>query len=299
MTQPAFPARIIQTIITVTPLGGGSPQTYTFQQHRQRVSITQGGGQYGNARVEIYGVSLTTMNAIGRMWLQSLTPQNMDTIQINVWNGQTFTPLFSGTITWAEPDASGMPHVKLSIEANASFALSNQTASPYSNPGPVTLSAALTQILQGTNYTLNFSSTATNYTMTNVRASGTPMDQVIKLVGQYPDLVWWSSLDQICVRKALAPLGSGSITINVQNGLQASPVYSSSGLTFTTLFNPQIIPGAALNVQTEFNFVSQTLWVAAVIQHDIEANVPGGAWSTSVAANSFGPLGNNNGQPNS
>ena len=32
----------------------------------------------------------------------------------------------------------------------------------------------------------------------------------------------------------------------------------------------------------------RTLWVAAVLSHMIEPNVPGGQWTTSCAANSYG-----------
>jgi hypothetical protein len=297
MTLTAFPDRILQITVSVTRTGvnGGQPLTYVWQQNRMRVTLRQGGAQFGNARVEVFGVPLADMNNIARLWLETLTPQNIDTLAIAVWNGQTFTPLFQGVITWSSVDASGMPQVRLVIEANSSFALSNMAVSPYSNAGPVSLQAALTTIVTPAGYTLNYAASAPQYQLTSVRLTGSPLDQVRGLLHYFPNLTWTTDLQQVIVRAALAPVNSDSVRIAVDTGMQASPVYSSSGLQVNTLFNPQIRPGITLDVETTFDFINRTVWVASVIQHQLDANYPNGEWTTSVAANSYGAKGNNNG----
>lgn len=296
MASAAFPDRVLRSTVSVTRAATGT-STYVWEQNRQRVAIRQGGAQFGNARIEVFGVPLADMNNIARLWLETLTPQNMDTIQIDVWNGQTWTPLFQGVITWSAVDASGMPDVRLVIEANASFALGNTSAASYANAGPVTLQDALTTIAALGGFTVNYAAGAPQYQLTDVRATGSPLEQIGELMRYFPDLTWTVNLQQVIVRKALAPIDSDSVRIAVDTGLQSSPVYSTSGLQIATLFNPQIRPGVTLDVETIFDFVNRTVWVASVLEHQLDANMPNGNWTTYVAANSFGAKGNNDGNP--
>lgn len=323
MTGAAFPDRIVQVTVSVArpnAQAGGAVQTstYVWQQNRMRVTLRQGGAQFGNARVEVFGVPPLDMNNIARLWLETLTPQITDTIQIAVWNGQSFTPLFQGVIAWSAVDASAMPQVRLVIEANSSFALGLTTASPYANAGPVTLQAALTTIAAAASFTVVYSANATQHQLTDVRLTGSPLDQIIALMHHYPDLTWTTQQQQVIVRPALAPVtqagttpsagsntGVGAnvtptpIRIAVDTGMQSSPVYSTSGLQIATLFNPQITPGTTLDVETTFDYVNRTIWVANVLEHQLDVNMPNGQWTTYVAANSFGTKGNNNGNTSS
>lgn len=286
-------ARVTVTVTRANASGEQTPETYTFLQHRMRIGVRQGGNQFGNAKIEIFGVPLDTMNNIARLWLESLTPQNTDTVAIDVWDGHDYVPFFSGVISWSAVNGAGMPAVSLIIEANAAMALMNDPASPYANAGPVSLQAALTTIAAAQNFSLDYSTTAPQYQLTDVRVTGSPMEQIAGLMRHFDDLTWFVNLQRLIVRSANAPFAADAINIAPDNGLMRLPVYSSSGLQFDTLFNPQLRPGIACNVQTAFDFVNRTLWVAAVLSHTIEPNVPGGQWTTSCAANSFGPNGNN------
>lgn len=286
-------ARVTVTVTRTDSSGAATPESYVFVQHRMKIQVRQGGNQFGNAKVEIFGVPLDSMNNIARLWLESLTPQNTDTIAIDIWNGMDYVPFFNGVITWSSANGAGMPAVSLMIEANAGFALTNVPASPYANPGPVKLSDALTAIVGPFGFAVDYSAQATDYPLTDQRVDGTPMQQVISLLNQHPELTWFINLQRLIVRKAGAPFSQDFIEISPQTGLQRLPVYSTSGLQFDTLFNAKLRPGVALDITTAFDFVNRTLWVAAVLAHTLDANVPGGQWTTSVAANSYGPKGNN------
>jgi len=288
-------AQVVVTIQRPDTAGDVQPQTYTFEQHRMRIQVRQGGKQYGNAKVQVYGVPLATMNQIARLWLEALTPQNTDTVQINVWDGQGFIPFFDGVITWSAVNASQMPQVYLDIEANAAMQGMNSTASPYANPGPVALTSALNAIATPAGLTVNFDTSAQDYQLVQQRAVGTPVQQITQVMNQFPNLTWFINLQQLVVRDALAPLNSPAIRVAKDTGMIGYPVYSTSGLTVSTLFDPRIRPGLALDVETEFDFVNRTVWVASVLAHTLDVNLPGGQWMTQAAANSFGPKGNDNG----
>lgn len=259
-----------------------------------RINVRQGGNQFGNAKIEIFGVPPDSMNLIARLWLQSMTPQNTDTVAIDVWDGFDYVPFFQGVIAWSAVNGAGMPAVSLIIEANAAMALMNATASPYANAGPVSLQSVLTTLAALQDFSVDYSNTAPQYQCTDIRLTGSPMEQIAGLMSHFPDLTWFVNLQRLVVRQAGAPYSADAISIAADNGLMRLPVYSQSGLQFDTLFNPQLRPGVACNVTTVFDFVNRTTWVAAVLSHMIEPNVPGGQWTTSCAANAFGPRGNNN-----
>lgn len=297
MALNPFVARRARVVVNVTrpnSQGQQAVQTYTFVDHRMKIAVRQGGNQFGNAKIEVFGVPLDAMNQIARLWLEALTPQNSDTVNIDVWDGQDFVPFFQGVITWSSVDASGMPHVKLMIEANAAMQLMNMSASPYANAGPVKLQDALSTIAAQGSFALDYSTIAPQYQLTDVRVTGSPMEQIGAIMRHFPDLTWFINLQRLVVRKANAPFSADSIQISVDTGLQGFPVYSTSGLQFQTIFNPQLRPGVALDVRTPFDFVNRTLWVSSVLAHTLDVNVPNGHWTTAVAANSYGQKGNNN-----
>lgn len=293
-TNPLVPRRARVTVNVTRPNSQGEQEdlSYSFMNHRMRIMVRQGGKQFQNAKVEVFGVPLETMNSIARLWLETLTPQNTDAMSIDVFDGEDFVPFFQGVITWSAVDASGMPQVKLTIEANSAMQLMNMSASPYSNAGPVVLRDVLTTIAATGNFAVDYSEEAPDYQLTDVRVTGAPLEQIDKIMRAFPDLTWFTNLQRLVVRQANAPFSADPVRIAVDTGLQGFPVYSTSGLQFTTVFNPQLRPGLSLDVETTFDFVNRTLWVAAVLAHTLDVNVPGGHWSSAVAANSNGPKGN-------
>ncbi len=286
-------ARVTVNVTRADSSGEQTPETYTFIQHRMRINVRQGGNQFGNAKIEIYGVPPDTMNNIARLWLESLTPQNTDTVSIDVFVNDDYVPFFQGVITWSAVNGGELPAVSLVIEANTAFALSNVAVSPYANAGPVALRDALAALITPHGFALDFAADIPAIQCTDLRLTGAPLDQVIDLMRHYPQLTWTIVLQRLIVRLANAPLTDTPVRVAVDNGMNRLPVYSSSGIQLDTLFNPLLRPGVACDVETQqFDFVNRTLWVAAVLSHQIEPNVPGGRWTTSLACNSFGAKGN-------
>lgn len=285
-------ARVTVTVERPDASGNAATQTYRFQNHRMRINVRQGGAQFGNAKFEIFGVPLRTMNQIARLWLEALTPQGTDTVQVDVFDGQDYIPFFQGVIAWSAVNASRMPQVSLDIEANSGMALMIQPASPYATGSTVLLKDALTTIAAPAGFAVDYPDGVPQFQLSQVRVTGTPLEQIGELMNQYPQLTWNVSLQRIQIRAALAPIDSNAVRVAADTGLMGYPVYSTSSLTLSTLFNPKITPGVALDVQTEFDFVNRTVWVASVLNHMLEPNMPGGQWTTQIAANSYGAKGN-------
>jgi len=171
----------------------------------------------------------------------------------------------------------------------------NMPASPYAQEGPIALWDALSAILEPTGLIVDYADTAPEIYASKVRTTGTPLEQAGALMRGYPELTWYVNLQRFVVRPINGPLGGDPITVNKFSGMIGYPVYATSGITVSTIFDPRIRPGVTLDIQTAFDFVNRTKWIAAVLQHNLQPNTPGGAWQTQIAANSFGSKGDESG----
>lgn len=295
--NPLFPRRARVTVTVTRPNAGGEERelTYQFEQHRMTIAVSQGGNQFGNAKVSIFGVALEAMNKIARLWLEVLSPSNTDTLAIDVWDGSNFIPFFNGVITWSAVNGASAPHVALEIEANSAMVAMNTVTPPFAQDEPVALADALTAILGPTNLVVDFAPSVPALQIQKAHLVGTPMQQASTLMSYFPELTWYINLQRFLVRPVNGPLGGDPIAINSGTGMVGYPTYATSGVTVSTLFDPRIRPGAALDIQTIFDFVNRTKWVAAVLQHSLQPNTPGGQWITQVAAQSYGSKGDGSG----
>lgn len=288
-------ARVTVEVTRDNADGEAEALTYEFEQHRMSITVSQGGNQFGNAKVQVFGLPLDQMNQIARLWLETLTPSATDQLSIDVWDGDVYVPFFKGTISWSAVNASRMPNVALEIEANDAMAAMLTPTAPYAQEGPISIKDVLTAILAPAGLVLEYSENAPEFQPRQIHVSGTPLEQAIKVMNAYPELTWYINLQRFIVRPVNGPLGGDPVAINKTTGMVGYPVYSTSGITLATIFNPQIRPGLALDVQTEFDFVNRTKWIASVLQHSLEPNTPGGAWLTQIAAQSYGSKGDTSG----
>lgn len=270
---------------------GDSQLSYEFIEHRMSITVSQGGNQFGNAKVQIYGVPLDSMNQIARLWLESLTPSATDKLRIDVWDGSDFVPFFSGVITWSAVNATGAPNVLLEIEANDAAIGMVQPAVPYAQEGPVLMKDALEAVLAPIGLVVELAESVPVFQLTKIRLNGTPIEQAGQLLSGFPTLTWYVNLQRFLVRPTNGPLGGDPVPINKDNGMVGYPVYSTSGVTLAKIFDARIRPGLALDITTAFDFVNRTKWVASVLQHNIQPNTPNGQWITNIAAQSYGTKG--------
>lgn len=284
------------TVQVVRPSAQGERAlTYVFEQQRMDIAVAQGGGQWGQAKVKIFGVPLEAMNKIARLWLEVLTPLATDKLVIDVWDGNDYVPFFNGVITWSAINASNAPQVAMEIEASDAMAAQLEVAPPYVADTPVKLEDALTQILSPVGLVVELAESVRDYQFQKTHMTGTAMEQASRIMSYFPELTWYINLQRFLVRPVNGPLGGAPIQIDKTTGMIGYPTYSTSGIQVATLFDARIRPGLALDIQTVFDFVNRTKWVAAVLQHTLQPNMPGGQWMTAIAAQSYGSKGDGSG----
>lgn len=284
-------ARIVVTVRRDDDAGVTTESEYVFTEHRASIQVAQGGGLFGNAKVQLFGVAMDAMNNIARLWLEVLSPGNSDRLRIEVWDGANFVPFFEGVITWTAINASGAPDVALEIEANDAMAAMNIPAAPYAQDTPIGLRDALTAILAPAALVVEVAESIPELMIQRVHLMGTPMEQANTLMSYFPELTYYTNLSRFIVRPVNAPIGGEPLVVSRDTGLIGYPTYATSGISFSMVFDPRVRLGLALDLQTEFDFVNRTRWLAAVLQHHIQPNWPGGQWITQVAAQSYGSKG--------
>lgn len=283
-TASLGPGESVVTPSSSSASGANGSTTYVWTGNRTMIRISMGGNQFNTAEVQVFGISPVTMNALSRLWLTPLNVRPQDTVLIEVLDGGQYVPLFFGSITWCAPRGNSMPQVGLVITANASMALAQTAVPPYSAAGTLALNDVLTNILAASKFTLTASSALPAYTITNPRASGSVQDQIVSILRGFPDVAYDFYLQQLRVRPVGVPLNADTILIGPTTGMMGSPEYSTSGVMVDTLFNPRIILGSAITLDTVFAYATQATWTVAACEHDLEANVPNGRWTSRVVA---------------
>jgi hypothetical protein len=65
------------------------------------------------------------------------------------------------------------------------------------------------------------------------------------------------------------------------------PAYSEAGISLISLYIPSLSIGDRVQVESQLLAASK-IWVPHYIQHELEAEVPGGKWFTYLDCHQFG-----------
>ncbi len=294
----------------------GSSNTLTVQGLRATVDIDlAGGSMYGHLVCNIYGMTLSDMNAIASYQYQpDVIVRNQ--IQVTAIDGDQSTLVFTGTIMTAWPNFQNPPDVYLQIQA--SLAIINQLTpiSPTSVKAPVDVATVMQQLATTGGYTFENNLTAP-ITLSSTYLTGTMIDQARELANT-AQINFYIHNGVL----AITPLNTPRVTpqpiplVSSATGMVGYPVYDGQLLFFRTLFNRQILFGGAIQVvlssipqkigaqdqlnqggtvtagspsvtppppiQTPQGAAGQ--WYVSSVAYSLESQKPNGAWFCSVSA---------------
>jgi len=77
---------------------------------------------------------------------------------------------------------------------------------------------------------------------------------------------------------------SGDIRVAKDTGMVGYPTFSSQGIMVRTLFNPDVVLGASISVETDLT-PAKGRWKVVGLAHTLESEVPNGAWFTDMYCN--------------
>lgn len=264
---------------TFTGAGAGA-NSVTLSGYRTSAHIVKAGGaSQGEAHIRIYGMSLELMNQLSTL---GRTPViiGRNEIAISAGDEAALGLVFKGTISQAYTDLGGAPEGMFLVTAYSMLYQAVQSIPPTSFKGPT--DAAL--ILQGlaTQMGMTFENNGVSVILQNPYFSGsakTQAEEVVRAAG-----IEWNHGDMGTL--AIWPKGgsrSGAIPlISKDTGMVGYPYPSGQGLVgVKTSFNPQIGFGGKVQVASDIKPACGT-WTVQNIVHEIESEMPGGQWFTSI-----------------
>lgn len=233
--------------------------------------------QMGELRAEIYGMSQSDMNTVTSYPIR-MADALRNKIVVYAIDGQQESVVFAGNMIKAWPDYSRMPDVCLRIQAQAAYSAAITTVAPRSFKSPLNVADVMRQI--ATSMGCVFENSGVNITLADDYLANTDLEQArylartagIELNIEHNVLSIWPKGSY---RNALIPL------ISVDTGLVGYPSFDGTFLRFDTLYNPTLITGGLVKVESD-NANAKGQWQVLKMAHHLESEKPGGAWFSSV-----------------
>jgi hypothetical protein len=193
--------------------------------------------------------------------------------------GQTPALVFSGVIVQAWADFQGAPDVSFEVQAQTGMADAIQSVSPISHQGGADVVSMLSAL--ATQMGLAFENNGVSgVVLNNPYYPGTALQQA-QAIRQHANINM--VIDDTTM--AIWPIGGsrgGQIPlISAKTGMIGYPKYTANGLDLDIEYNPSIQFGGKVSVQSSLTQMNGT-WQVYGLTHDLEANLPGGRWFSSV-----------------
>ena len=264
--------------------GSSNNDTITLQGFRASADIDKAGGMMmGTLRAKIYGVKQADMNSVTTLqWKPGTLIPN--TVEVFAIDGAAETLVFAGNIVNAWADYQSMPDVFLHIQAQAAFFNALKPIPPRSFKGRVDVPSVMAQIARDLGYTFENNGVTTQ--LVDVYLPNTGMEQAKDLCraagcDMYLDDKVLAITPPNVPRKVIIP------KISPASGLIGYPTFDGVGVNFQTLFNPSVVFGGSIQLETDVQQAAGE-WVVTSVGHRLESEKPGGAWFSTVRGNANG-----------
>ena len=278
-TQRQISATI--TLATGTFNGTQGENTVTLTGYRMSANVVKAGGDsQGQLNIRIYGLGLSLMNQLSTM---GRTPVFIDSgNKISVAAGDSVNRLFVvfvGTIMQAYTDLNGAPDAIFHITAFAGLGESLQTIPASSYPGAANAATIMSGL--ATQAGLTFENNGVSVMLNSPYFPGSARTQMAKCARQ-ANINWIIDNGKLAIWPMNGSRTGAVPLISPQTGMIGYPFPSGQGLLgVKTIFNPQISFGAQVQVQSSITPAVGT-WAICHVEHDIECQLPGGNWMTTL-----------------
>lgn len=242
--------------------------------------IKAGGPSMGTARLQIYGMTLSKMNQLSTLGM-AITLVRRNTVRVDAGDlGGTMTTVFLGTITNAWSDFQAAPDVAFHVEAHVGLFEAVQPTEPTSIQG----SGDVAIIMSGlaTKMGLAFENSGVTKRLSNPYFAGSPRAQALACA-QAAGIEMIIDVGKLAIWNAGQARGGEVPLIAPRTGMRGYPAYTSKGIMVSTVFNPSIGYGGAIEVESDLE-PARGRWVVYMLDHSLDSLAPRGNWFTNIEA---------------
>ena len=266
--------------------GQSGTNTFTVSGLRASVHIANSQGlAYSETTARVFGMTLAQMNELTS---QANMP-GLPAPQIR-WNnmlieagdvGSTLTPVFAGFVQLASVETEGMPDVALEVYGNSGSWLGMQAGLPVSLPGNPDVTVVLAEVLKATNPPVALESNlSAGITLATPYLRGSVKDQVdaVRTAGNFEATMTPAETLAVWPKGGMRNLPI--VPISPSTGMVGYPRnLANYGVHVKTLFNPALVLGVGVKLNSSLAFANGVFAVYGV-SHHLESEMPGGAWFT-------------------
>lgn len=256
---------------------------------RVACSIQKNGGvSLSRLTMKVYGLTLSTMNRLSTLGKPLVDGRN-NTVTVTAGDAAGKAVVFSGTIYEAWVDGAGAPELAFVVNAYTGLLDSLRPLPPSSFPGPADAAVIVSGLAQQMGYGFE-NGGVTGVLLSNPYFPGTGRQQLeaVARAGGFNFFVD-DVLNVIAIWPRDGSRGGEIPLINAQTGLVGFPTHTENGIIVTSLFNPAIVFGRSIRVESVLTPASGT-WTVFAVSHDLESQAPGGAWFTKAQCTVLGRL---------
>lgn len=262
--------------------GDGTPVVTNYSGLRVSANIVEpgGAGAIPTGQFAIYGMTLSDINKISSLGLYYARARN-DVITVTAGDAVNgMSQVFNGLITEAYGEFSESGDSALMVTSMDGLLEALKPVAPTSFNGSAPVASIMALLAAQMNY--KFENNGVNVVLSNPYFAGTAKAQVeacataanINYVMRQGLLAIWPNDG---VRGFPVP------TISPSTGLIGYPSFASSGIAIKTIFNPAIIVGNNINLQSSLQAACGT-WTVVTMSHTLESSMPHGQWESEIFA---------------
>lgn len=283
----------VRRLITVTfalgsgDYGFGGFNTLTFDGLRVAASITKSGGvSMSQANLRVYGMSLDDMNKVSTLGKPLVSARN-NRVTVQAGDDESgIATVFIGTISEAWVEMGDMANPALVVQAFSGLLDQLQPTKPKSYPSSASASVVMSGLAQEMGYA--FEDGGVNVTLSNPYFPGTPRMQA-EACAQAAGINWVIDDGVLAIWPAGGARNASVPLIAPGSGLVGYPAHTQNGVVITTLFNPSIVYGGQVQLESALTPANGT-WTVFSVSHSLESEMPDGEWFTRMECTVLGFL---------
>lgn len=266
-------------------LGGGNSvfpgtnsNTLVLDDLRMSVSVQAAARQDSQADLRIYGMRFEDMNALTVAWANPPVVLNHYVI-IDAWTGKTWSQIFKGTMTEAQPDFSDQPDVAFVITAQTGYFQRINPSPPTPYEKPVEIAVAVRDL--ATKMGFAFIDGGAKGVLTDQYLWGTYYDQMAQAC-RAANTDFYLLGDTLVITAAGRPRNEApAVKLTRDTGLIGYPQYERAGLAVRAIFDPAFTCAVPLEIVSDTPSATGR-WYPYAFQHLLDARMPGGSWQTQM-----------------
>ena len=273
----------VKFALGVGAFGEDGNNSLTIDGGRMQAVIAKTGG-LSNAQMQmrIWGMCLEDMTKLTVLNKLAFGQERDNSVIVSASDSGV---VFSGTIkeAWVDPS---IPDLGFTLNAFSGGFNSIRPVAPLSVKGVVSIDNLFSGIAMQMVPTHSFINSGVVGSLENPYIPGTLVQQAQALARAFNCNM---SIDEgiIAIWPDGAARGESIVEVSANTGLMGSPKFTQNGIMFEVYYNPALTFGQKVRMKSEITAANGD-WVVAAVSHELDAEVQGGAWRTTVECGLFG-----------